>query len=146
MKKIIFTIYYLLFTAHSVFASSHITTGPTQDLFELPNPLGTTSITGLLKDIIDALTIFIAPPIAVLMIIIGAFQMLSAGGDPEKFKTGKKTILYAAIGFAILLLARLIIGLVQEILGVRQPSPLPPGSEFIGPGGLRQVPPGFEDF
>lgn len=126
MKKSIFTIYYLLITATAVFATngSEITGKGKlgEDLFELPNPLKTTSIVDLLYKIIDALTKFVATPVAVLMIIIGAFQMLSAGGDPEKFKKGKNTILYAAIGFAVLLLARLIIGLVQEILGVRQPS------------------------
>lgn len=86
---------------------------------ELDNPLRTTNLIDLIERIIDVLTFYIATPVAVLMIIVGAFQMLSAGGDPEKFATGKKTILYAAIGFAVLLAADLLIGLTQEILGVK---------------------------
>ena len=97
---------------------------PTLDsgLFDLEaeNLLETTDVVEILQRIIDALTFYIAPPVAVLMIIVGAFQMLSAGGDPEKFSKGKKTILYAAVGFAILLVADLLIGLAQEILGVQK--------------------------
>ena len=73
----------------------------------------------LLNTIINVLTYYIAAPVATLMVIIGAFQMLSAGGDPEKFSTGKKTITYALIGFGVLLIADVIIAIIQELLGVK---------------------------
>lgn len=122
MKKIVTIIYTFLLTVPSALATNGSRTGGrtpgTTDLFELPNPLQTTSIIDLLNTIIRSLT-WVAAPIAVLMIIVGAFQMMSAGGDPEKFKTGRKTILYAAVGFAIFLMARLLIGITAELLGAK---------------------------
>lgn len=109
--------------APAVFAQEpgrdHLKTPP-DNVFDLEadNPLKTTSVVDLLNRILRSLT-FVAVPIAVLMIIIGAFQIMSAGGDPEKFSTGKKTILYAAIGFAVLLTARLLIDISAELLGAK---------------------------
>ncbi len=50
------------------------------------------------------------------MILIGAFQMLFSAGDPDKFQTGKKTILYTVIGYAIIFLSSVIISVVQNLL------------------------------
>lgn len=138
MKKFLFLIFYWLLVPLA-FATNGGTesTGKTElgnkglKLFELESPLESKTIEQLLDQIILTITI-IATPIAVLMIIVGAFQMLTAGGDPEKFSKGKKTILYAAIGFAILLIAGLLIRVVSEILGVRvlKVTPVGPGAEF----------------
>lgn len=87
--------------------------------FPLTSPIGATDPIVLLNQIIDILTLYIAAPVAVLMIVIGAFQILSAGGNVENVSKGKKTILYAAIGFAVLLIADLLIGIVAELLGVK---------------------------
>lgn len=122
LKYLLISIYCFLATAPAVFAEDCRGVGrtPPGNIFSLTeeNPLCTTSVIDLLNTILRSLT-FVAIPIAVLMIIVGAFQMMSAGGDPEKFKTGRKTILYAAIGFAILLIARLLIGISAEILGAK---------------------------
>jgi len=61
--------------------------------------------------------IIIAIPVATIVIIYGAFQMLTASGDPEKFKKGEKTLLYAAIGFGALVLSVGIADLIKNILG-----------------------------
>ncbi|MDI6734327.1 MAG: hypothetical protein QMD50_02430 [Patescibacteria group bacterium] len=82
----------------------------------LTNPLNATSTIGILNNIIIALQVYIAPPIAAIMVLIGAFQILFAAGDPEKFKTGKKTILYAFIGYAIVLIAGGITSIITDIL------------------------------
>jgi hypothetical protein len=58
----------------------------------------------------------VGAPIAVVMVIVGGFQMLFAAGDPEKFKSGQKTILYSAIGYAIIFLADGIATLIQNAL------------------------------
>jgi hypothetical protein len=57
-------------------------------------------------------------PIATIMILVGAWQILTAGGDPKGFETGKKTILYAVIGLAIVLVATSLPLLIRDILGV----------------------------
>ncbi len=59
----------------------------------------------------------IATPIAVGMILIGAFQMLLSGGSEDKFATGKKTVLYAVIGYAIILIGWGITSIIQSLLG-----------------------------
>ncbi len=70
---------------------------------------------GLLHSIVDWL-IRIGTPIAVGMILFGAFQMIFAGGDPEKFKKGKQTILYTAIGYAIILIGWGMTSIIQDFL------------------------------
>ena len=58
----------------------------------------------------------IATTIAVGMILVGAFQIMFAGGDPEKFKRGKTTILYTAIGYAIILVGWGLTSIIQDFL------------------------------
>lgn len=84
----------------------------------LPNPLGDTSTIPQLLDKIIGFLFAIAVPIAAGMIIYGAFQILFAGGDPEKFKTGKKTILYTVIAFVIIAVSKGLAKLIKDILGV----------------------------
>lgn len=51
--------------------------------------------------------------IAVVMIIIGGIRYATSGGNADKVKTAKNTILYAVIGLAVALLALVIVNLVQ---------------------------------
>jgi len=54
--------------------------------------------------------------VAVIVVIYGAWKMMTASGDPKKFQEGQKTILYAAIGLLVILLARGIIGALYGII------------------------------
>jgi hypothetical protein len=82
----------------------------------LPNLLAPCTDLGcVVNNITDAL-LKISIPIVALMIIIGGIQMITAGGNPERFTTGRKTITYAVIGFAIILLADSIISIIRNIL------------------------------
>lgn len=47
--------------------------------------------------------------VAVIMIILGGFVMMTSSGDPGKVKKGKDTILYGVIGLVIALLAFAIV-------------------------------------
>ena len=82
----------------------------------IPNPIDTTSFTVLLERIIGYL-IVIGAPILALMVLYGGFMILTAGGNPEKFKTGKDVILYAVIGYVIILVSWGVIYIIGEILG-----------------------------
>ncbi len=83
---------------------------------KLDNPLGSTSTpTELLESVLDFL-LKLGGVIAAIMIIIGAFQMLFAAGDPEKFITGRRTIVYTAIAYGILLMARGIVLIIKDFL------------------------------
>ncbi|MDO8584530.1 MAG: hypothetical protein Q7R85_00185 [bacterium] len=82
----------------------------------IANPLGYNTISDLICGIAAALAV-IAGAIAVIMVLYGAFQILTAGGEPKKFEEGRHTIIYAAIGLAVVLLASGIVSLVGNILG-----------------------------
>ena len=55
--------------------------------------------------------------LAVLFVTMGAFQMVTASGNPEKVTSGRQYVLYAAIGLAVALLARAIPAIVRTISG-----------------------------
>ena len=55
--------------------------------------------------------------LVILAIIFGAYQILFAAGDPEAFKKGRMTIVYAIIGLALVLIADIIVDIVNEIVG-----------------------------
>ena len=97
-----------------VFASGH---GGPEGGISLPNPLGETeTIPQLLEQIVRFLR-DIASPIVAIVVIYGAFQILFAAGDPEKFATGKKTILYAVIGYAIIWIGWGIAKIIEDFIG-----------------------------
>ncbi len=83
----------------------------------LDNPLKISSISALIDNIAGYL-ILISAPIAALMILFAAFQIMSAGGNEEQVTRGKKTILYAVVGFAIILVSKGITMIVKQLLGV----------------------------
>lgn len=72
-------------------------------------------VEGLLRSIVNWL-MTIGTPIAVGMLIIGAFQMMFSGGNEEMIKRGRKTILYTAIGYAIILIGWGLTSIIQDFL------------------------------
>jgi hypothetical protein len=63
--------------------------------------------------------------ICVLFIIWGGIRYATSGGDAEKVKNAKNTLLYAIIGLAICILAGAITGLVTSVLADLQATPTP---------------------
>ena len=80
----------------------------------LENPLGDCNLPCLAGKITKFLFI-ISIPIVSIMVLVGGLQMMTAGGNPEKFLSGKKTILYAAIGFVVVLLADQVPKILQNL-------------------------------
>lgn len=87
----------------------------------LVNPLGKNdkgqdrSLIEILGDIFKTMRtiMFVVVPI---FIVVGAFQMMFAQGNPENFKKGQKTILYSVIGLVIIIMATGIVAIVRSIL------------------------------
>lgn len=50
--------------------------------------------------------------ITVLIIIIGAIQIISSDGNPEKFARGKRVIIYALVGLVVIVSAETLVGFV----------------------------------
>lgn len=57
--------------------------------------------------------------IAVIIILYGAFQLLISGGNAEALSASKKLVIYAAISVAIAVLAKSIILVAANIVGVK---------------------------
>ncbi len=82
----------------------------------IPNPLKVNTISELISRIANYI-FWIATAIFPLVIVYGAFQLLTTGGDTEKAIMGRKTITYAIIGYALILIANGIPKIIAEILG-----------------------------
>jgi len=51
-----------------------------------------------------------------IFILWGAFEILTSAGSEEKFGSGRQRIMFAAIGFAVALLAKAVPGIIQWLL------------------------------
>ena len=96
----------------NVFAQDTSGSGP----ISLPNPLGgnCNDATCVVTKIINFISV-LAVPICAIMVLWGGFTLMTSSGDPEKVKTGQNTILYAAVGFVVVLLANSVTTLIQSI-------------------------------
>lgn len=103
IKIILLSLFLILIATSSAYA------------IEIKNPLKVGSIDALVKAIVDWL-ITLGAPIAAGMIIYGGFQILFAGGSPDKFENGKKTILYAVLGYGIIVIGWGIVSIIEKLL------------------------------
>ncbi|RJQ28928.1 hypothetical protein C4571_02725 [Candidatus Parcubacteria bacterium] len=124
MKKItrrfflIGLLFVLLAPAILVFADTGNPLPPGGSSFRFPNPLGEDCTTfECPAGRITSALYQVAIPIVAIMVLVGGFQIMTAGGDPEKFQKGKWTVLYAAIGFVAVLLASGVVSIINSILG-----------------------------
>jgi len=53
-----------------------------------------------------------------IMIVIGAFSIITAAGAPEKVTSGRNYILYAIIGMVVAFFARAIPSMVKALVGM----------------------------
>lgn len=129
MRRKILTVFLFLALALTGFISLVFAQGPTPPApggptppesssitVNLPNPLSCNDIPCVGEAIIGGILKLITP-IVIIMVLVGAFQILTAGGNPEKVTKGRKTILYAVVGYAIVLLAQGLVFIIKEILG-----------------------------
>lgn len=85
----------------------------------IPNPIiGVKSIAELIARI-NSWLLWISAPILTLMILIGAFQLMTGAGEPDKITKGKHTITWAVIGYALLLLSTGLTAIIKEVLGAQ---------------------------
>lgn len=85
---------------------------------EFRNPLEYDTFGELVNAIISFIFV-IASALTPLLVIIGAFFLLTAAGDPKRVTTGKTIIIYTLIGFVIILFAKGLIAIIEQVLGVR---------------------------
>jgi len=72
----------------------------------------------MLNEILKFGITYIIPPIAILLIVWGGAQILLAGGSPGLLKKGKETIIWVAVGVAVILGAWIIVNIFFTFIGV----------------------------
>lgn len=82
----------------------------------ITNPLGCSDAVCVVQAILSAIY-RISIPVVSLMVLVGAFQIMTAAGNPEKVSSGRKTIIYAVVGFVIVLIASGGVSIIKDILG-----------------------------
>lgn len=83
----------------------------------LLNPFGEKTLADIVQAILAAL-FTLSIPIVSIMVMVGGYQILTAAGNEERLITGRRTITYAVIGFAVILLANGVVYLIRDLLGV----------------------------
>jgi len=71
----------------------------------LENPLKYSSIEEIIDRVSDWI-FYLGLVLVPLMIVIGAFMMLTSAGEPGRVKKGKSLIMWTLIGFAIILFSK----------------------------------------
>lgn len=77
-----------------------------------------------IKDIVDivenifSIVIRLAGVAAFIMLIIGGFKYLTAGGDPKAAESARNTITYAILGLVLIIAAWFILKFIYEFTGV----------------------------
>lgn len=83
-------------------------------------PARFSSISSIL-DVIIPLIIIIASLVLLGIFIVGAYRVITMGGDAEKFQQTKQLFKYAILGFGIIVLSFLIIKIISFITGIKVP-------------------------
>lgn len=83
----------------------------------IENPLGRgATFSNLVTRIADFALLILGPLAAIMVLIAGAMYMTS-GGSPERIKRAHRTLLWAVIGIAVVLLAKSAELIIQNLLG-----------------------------
>lgn len=87
---------------------------------DLPKFKGITDIESLVELGIQPLlewVVMFSVVVAVVLIIVSGYNMITSMGDPEKIQKGQKGLTAAIIGLVVVFIARLIVMLVLDIIG-----------------------------
>ncbi|MDD2646420.1 MAG: pilin [Patescibacteria group bacterium] len=110
----------LSLTGIPVFAeAASCTAGPG----ELPNPLCTTDLSLIIGRIIRGV-LNVLGILALVMFIWGGIQWMTSGGSEDKIRSGRDTMVWAALGLALIFASYSILNFVFSII-FRSVSPVP---------------------
>ena len=78
------------------------------------------SIRGLFSDIQSLISLFmgLGAVVAVTMIVISGYTLITSAGNPDKIEQGQKTLTGAIIGLIVVLAGGLIVKFVLQTMGV----------------------------
>lgn len=75
------------------------------------DPAGSVSINNVISTTVNLLS-WLVGVAAVIMIIIGGFRFVTAGGDSNQVSSARNTIIYALVGLVVVALAQAIVKFV----------------------------------
>lgn len=80
-----------------------------------PDNPGSDAVAQLIGNLVQvALTV--AGGVAIVMIMVGAFQYLTAYGNEEKATKGRTTLMWAIIGVVVIILAKVIVSWIWNLV------------------------------
>lgn len=85
---------------------------------EFENPIQATSVQAVVSAIGNWLYA-IAFALVPVMILVGAFYILTAAGNPERVNTGRNIIMWTIIGLGIVIISTGISELIKNLLDVQ---------------------------
>lgn len=88
------------------------------------NPLGCENLLCIAQALIVGAR-KIAVPLVAIMVLYGAFLILTAGAKPDNLKKGRDVITWAIVGFIVVLLAEGVTYLLQDIFTPGEAPPAP---------------------
>ena len=86
------------------------------DGIELPNPIHATTTEALINNILNFIW-EVALAATPAMIVIGGLIITTSAGNPEQARTGKNTIIWALVGFSLILLSKGLFALIKTMIG-----------------------------
>jgi len=86
-----------------------------------PGPTTPEQLIGIIETIANWMFAILLA-VALIFILMAAFQFLTSGGDPMRVEKARMNLLYAVIGIAVAFLARGFVALVRLVLGVTAPA------------------------
>ncbi len=81
------------------------------------NPIAKFSTVASIVNVIVALLVTGAGIVALLMAFYGAYMIITAAGDPEKYKKAQAVFKFTIIGLVIVLLSFLMLQLIKFLFG-----------------------------
>lgn len=88
------------------------------EVIQIENPITATSFEAIIGNGIDfifRIAIILAP----LMVIVGGFLFMTAGGNLQQITQAKNLLIWTAVGFLVVLLSKGILAIINQILGVQ---------------------------
>ena len=94
----------------------HTTLSVLSDLVNTPQPMPVNSINQVIANITGWIMGIIAL-VATMFLVIGGLRYMAAGGDPAQIEQAKGNFKSALVGYALAVLAPVILQVLQGILG-----------------------------
>lgn len=115
LYKYILLLLVIVLFALPILSFAHAGGTPTPpSIISLPNPLSADTFQALLNSLINWM-LALALPVVVALVAYAGFLYMAGGVSPAQQNKATKVIMYALIGYAIVILSKMILGVIYGI-------------------------------